>query len=520
MKRLFAPPALAAGPSPMKRLALTCLAGLTLACLATVARASIESETQAVAQDKLLRRAALGVEIVRLGSKPDEAREVFAREASTPLVPASNLKIVTTSAALDRLGPDFKFRTMLLRHGDDLVVVGDGDPTFGDSELLKKSGWTVTTVYESWAARLQKLGVTHVGNVIVDDGIFDENFFNPHWPPNQWNYKYMAQVGGLNLNANLLDILVQPGAVGERVGVTLEPPTRYVTIQNTCVTGNQNAVSPERREGTNIIDLKGQTPARGVAHISATIHDPPMYAGTVLSETLAAAGIKVTGGVKRDRTARAELAKGRISASGATAAPSAGATPAGWQVVAIHETPLLTAIARANKDSVNLYAESLCKRLGAEVSHGSGSWENGTAAVGEFLKRTGVPAEEFKLDDGSGLSRQNVVSPRALVRVLAYDYYGKNHQAFADCLSVAGVDGTLEDRFRGSDLRKRVFGKSGFIEGVSTICGYLHARDGQWYAFSIMVNGIPRLSNGEVKLLQERIVKAVDAEVATASARQ
>jgi D-alanyl-D-alanine carboxypeptidase len=96
---------------------------------------------------------------------------------------------------------------------------------------------------------------------------------------------------------------------------------------------------------------------------------------------------------------------------------------------------------------------------------------------------------------------------------LCYEYYGKNREAYIASLSVAGVDGTLEDRFKGSDLRRRVFGKSGFVEGVSAVTGYLQARDGQWYAFSIMCNGIPRQSNGEVKLLQERIVKAIDAEV-------
>jgi D-alanyl-D-alanine carboxypeptidase/D-alanyl-D-alanine-endopeptidase (penicillin-binding protein 4) len=229
-----------------------------------------------------------------------------------------------------------------------------------------------------------------------------------------------------------------------------------------------------------------------------------VYGATVLAETLQNTGIKINGTVKRDRTMRQQRAKG----------------PAGeWTVVAIHETPLAVALARANKDSVNLYAESLCKRLGHQATGQSGSWENGTAAVGAFLKKAGVAEGEFKLDDGSGLSKQNAVSPHALVRVLAYDFYGKNRDAFVNSLSISGVDGTLEDRFRNSDLRKRVIGKSGFVEGVSCLSGLLKAKDGEWYSFAIMMNGVPHGGNGVAKALQEKIVKAIDAHSLVAAAR-
>ena len=224
-------------------------------------------------------------------------------------MPASNLKVVTTSAALDRLGADFKFRTLLVRRGNDLVLVGDGDPTFGDGEMLRKVGWDVTTVYEGWAAQLKKLGVSSVKDVIVDDSVFDETFYHRNWDRKQSDLHYMAQVGGMNLNTNLIDVLVQPGTGGQRVTFSLEPATRYVTVQNACVTGTQNAINLAREAGTNVIAMRGQTPARGTARVLGTIHDPPLYAGTVLAETLGAGGVKVTGEVRRDRTVRAELAK-------------------------------------------------------------------------------------------------------------------------------------------------------------------------------------------------------------------
>jgi serine-type D-Ala-D-Ala carboxypeptidase/endopeptidase (penicillin-binding protein 4) len=210
----------------------------------------------------------------------------------------------------------------------------------------------------------------------------------------------------------------------------------------------------------------------------------------------------MAGVVKRDRTMREQRVAAGAAGNGQ------------WKVLGIHETPIQPAVlGRCNKDSMNIYAESLCKRLGFEVTQTTGSWENGTAAVGAFLKKAGVPDNEFKLDDGSGLSRGNAISPHALAKVLVYDHYGKNSDVFFSSLAIAGVDGTLDDRFRERelrDLRKRVFGKSGFIEGVSTVCGYLKARDEQWYVFSIMMNGIPHESNSEIKVLQERIIKAVD----------
>lgn len=472
-------------------------------------RADLPGEVHAVLQDKLLHKASVGIEVYRLGTSPADAKEVFSLAPATPLTPASNLKVVTTSAALDRLGPEFRFRTIGLLKDGDLVLLGDGDPTLGDAEYLKKSGWKITTVFENWAAQLKKLNVSTVRNVIVDDSVFDENFAHPRWPARQHTARFEAEVGGVNLNANCVDFLIQPTAHGRPVAFATDPATHYISIQNGCVTGSGNKIRFDRELESNAVSLGGETPSRGNAMVSITIHDPPMYAGTVLSETLTAAGINVSGVVKRDRTIRAEYEKGSATGGGR------------WQTIGIHETPIGAVLARCNKDSMNLYAESLCKRLGYEATHAPGSWENGTGAVGAFLKKAGVPEGEFHLEDGSGLSRGNQISPHGLARVLIHDHFSKDHDLYFSSLSVAGVDGTLDDRFRERDvrdLRRRVFGKSGFIEGVSTICGYLHAKDDQWYVFSIMMNGIPRLSNSEIKGLQEKIIRAVDRNTLTAAA--
>jgi D-alanyl-D-alanine carboxypeptidase/D-alanyl-D-alanine-endopeptidase (penicillin-binding protein 4) len=179
-------------------------------------------------------------------------------------------------------------------------------------------------------------------------------------------------------------------------------------------------------------------------------------------------------------------------------------------VVGVYETPLGTVVSHANKVSQNLYAEALCKRMGRAATGRPGSWENGTAAIGAYLTKIGVGADEFKLSDGCGLSRGNSVSPAAVTRVLTANFYSANRELFIKSLAVGGVDGTLKSRFTERDIKGKVFAKTGFIEGVTGLSGYLMGKDGGWYAFSILINGIPPKSNSIYKEYQEQIVRAVN----------
>lgn len=467
-----------------------------------IASADLASEVDAVLADRLLRRAAVGVEIVRLGERPAEDATLYRKEAQLPLIPASNLKLLTTAAALHNLGPGFKFRTSFLVGESDVAIVGAGDPSFGDAEFLRPVGWDVTTVFESWADQLLKRNITTVRDVIVDDSIFDEEFLHPNWPADQIQKRYCAEVGGLNLNANVLEFGVRPTAVGEVARYVTTPDTAYAAVRNTCVTGNDNAIWLSREAGSNQLILRGETPARASqVNVSVTIHDPPMYGATVFAEVLRRKGIRVTGSVRRDRSIQANRRAGG---------------PDRWRVLAIHETPLTTVLGRANKDSVNVYAESLCKRLGFESTGSSGSWANGTAAMGEFLKSLGVPEAEFKLDDGCGLSKQNSISAAAVNRILTHGFHSAHRDLFRETLAVAGVDGTMQDRFRRSDLKGRVFAKSGYVNNVRSLSGYLQTRDGQWYAFAILMNRVPETP--QIKVIQERVVQAIDSHAAAFAA--
>jgi D-alanyl-D-alanine carboxypeptidase/D-alanyl-D-alanine-endopeptidase (penicillin-binding protein 4) len=487
---------------PLKRIlhAVVVLIGVLL--LARQARADLAGDINKLLSDKLLAKGEIGLEVMRLGGSAHDSQVIYQFKGSTPRVPASNLKLTTTSTALDKLGPAFEFKTVFARRGSDVALIGDGDPTLGDVEMLRKLGWDVDTVFKAWAQLLKSRGINEVHNVYVDDSIFDQNFVHPNWPVEQQHKRYVAQVGGVNLNANCVDFYLTTGGIGDIVSYRAEPSTRYTLIQNTCVTGTTNAVWFSRKLGTNSVILRGETNVSNDEPISVTINDPPMFAATVLEEVIESSGIRVTGEVLRDRTIRQNLSIGPSP----TSAPLADR----WVAMAIHATPLSSVLARANKDSMNLYAECLCKRLGAFTTGTSGSWQNGTAAVGGFLKSIGLGDSDFSLDDGCGLSKKNVISPHAVVTLLEHNNYSSYKDAFVSSLAVAATDGTMKDRFRDSDLKGRVFGKSGYVVGVRSLSGYLKCRDGQWYAFSILFNGLPESDYG-VKPLQEKIVQAVDA---------
>jgi D-alanyl-D-alanine carboxypeptidase/D-alanyl-D-alanine-endopeptidase (penicillin-binding protein 4) len=473
------------------------LLGVLLVLPARVS-ADLAGEIRAVLNENYFKKAEVGIAIIDLSSDAAPPKSIFRHQSDIPLMPASNLKLLTTSAALDRLGGDFKFRTTLLVHDQDVYLIGDGDPTLGDYELIKNAGWDVTTVFKSWAAELRKRNVTSVRNVIVDDSVFDEIFVHPSWSTRYASAAYSAGVAGVNLNANCANFYLKVGTKESIVSYLINPPTRYLSVKNTCISGSSDEVALGRVPGKNEIVLSGQAAHNSIEPICVTVHDPAMYAATVLSETLASEGISVSGGVSRDRSVRERAGKDAV----------------GWPVVAELQTPMAPVLARANKDSMNLYAEALCKRLGYAVSGESGSWANGTGAVGEFLKKIGVDESQFHLDDGCGLSRQNNVSAGAIATLLAYDFHSKNKQVFLDSLGVAGQDGTLKGRFKGSDLRERVMAKSGYIDGVSSLSGYLKTKNDRWIAFSILMNDLPVKTNNTAKEMQERIVSAVDRSAA------
>jgi D-alanyl-D-alanine carboxypeptidase/D-alanyl-D-alanine-endopeptidase (penicillin-binding protein 4) len=461
------------------------LGAVLLGIAAPAGRADLQKDIQSILGDELLRSASVGIAVAAM----PEGRELYRHNEHQLLMPASNMKVLTTSTALNLLGADFKFKTMLVQRGEDLVLVGDGDPAFGDAELLKKSGLSATSVFEQWAAQLKGQTFRHV---LVDDSIFEPSSMHPRWDPRQFQNKFSAEVSGMTLNVGSIDMAVKSAPGGDAI-YRMTPPTRYTPIRNTCVTGGRGGVIVTRQPGSNEISLRGGCTATEVT-VSITVHDPALMAATVLAETLSSGGVKFTGSVGRDRSVRARIIAGNKDLT----------------VLAVHETALSTVIARANKDSVNLYAECLAKRIGA-ASGGAGTWDTSDAAVTGYLKRIGIADTEFKVDDGCGLSREDRVTAHAMVQILHTNFVGRYRDEFMNSLAVGGKDGTLDNRFK--DMRGRVIAKTGYIANVSALSGYLKGRDGEWYAFSILMNSVPAGSNSRAKQLQENIVKAIDANL-------
>ena len=506
------------------RLFLACLAALICLCNTPPAPAAdlagdVSAGVRRALDTQTPRGATVGVRILALGDTPGGREVLFSRSADRQMIPASNMKLLTSALALQTLGKDFKFRTQLLVRGDvasgevELAVIGDGDPSFGDAELLKDiPGWNTRTVFASWAQQLVLQGVSRVTAVRLDDSVFDDQRVHPGWPLEQRHFWYEAQIGGLTLNINCLDFHVFRRGDAGKMGYRLDPPTGYATVENTLKRGNKNAVALTRREGGNLITLGGQTNARAQGPILVTVDDPTAYFGAVFTETLREAGIDC-GETLTDRSVRSEWdSRAPVDA---TSVPD----PNGWRLLAVHETALPTVLARTNKDSINLYAENLAKRLAFAATGQPGSWPAAEQAARDFLAGIGSRPDSIRLEDGSGMSRGNRVTAEVLCDVLAVMHHSDAAEMYRDSLSEAGVDGTLQRRFRAKgrqELHGRVFGKTGYISGVCTFSGYLHGRDGRWYAFSILVNDSNDLAKAQQ--LQEEIVAALDRSLAPAPA--
>lgn len=397
-------------------------------------------------------------------------RVLYDHNGEQPMIPASNMKLVVMSAALDQLGKDYQFKTILAVRGKDLVVVGGGDPTIGDEKPARASGKSITAVFHGWAEKLKASGVKQIpGNIVIDDSVFDRQFTHPNWPPEQFEAWYEAPVGGLNFNANCVDVSIKPGPAGKPAQVSVIPSGAAVKMVNQTVTGKKHSARVSRTKGSDTIIVGGSV-ARSDRLGPVTVRDPGLHFGQVLRSVLVAQGIRVGGNVVRERV--------RVMGDG---------MPENSHVVAIEQTPLRQAMSRAGKDSLGMMAEALIKALGHKQS-GAGTWENGSAAVKMFLQKAGA-APGAVVDDGSGLSRKNRISAAAMTQVLRYIHDSSGFELLRDTLSKAGVDGTLDDRLGGPATRGRVFAKTGYINGVRTLAGYAQTKAGRWVAFAFFYNG-------------------------------
>lgn len=439
---------------------------------------SLREELDYIFDDPSFANAYWGVSIRSL----DNSQLIYARDEYKGLMPASNMKIYSTAAALLLLGPDFRYETKLYstdpnpRDGvirGDLYVLGSGDPSFA----ARFHKGNPLAPLQAWAKELKSKGIRRIeGNIVGDDDVFDEVGAHSSWNYGYLSSWYAAESAGLCLNDNCYDVFVSPGnAVGQIAKVRSIPPAVYgdfVIGAKTTERGSRSNITVHRRLDTNIFDIKGTVPmGSSESKFYVTVHNPTHFFVTVLKDVLENAGIEVAG-KPYDID---DLDKSQFDLSS-------------MKLMATYQSPPLMEIIQAvNKPSQNLYADQLLRTLGYRFGS-IGSFEEGAKVVQAFLENQGIDTTGFAMADGSGLSRNNLVTPHQTVALLETLYRHDYFSYFLESLPVAGVDGTIRSRMRGTRAEGQVYAKTGFINRVRCLSGYVTTLDGETLAFSLMTN--------------------------------
>ncbi|MGH7243040.1 MAG: D-alanyl-D-alanine carboxypeptidase/D-alanyl-D-alanine endopeptidase [Phycisphaerales bacterium] len=461
--------------------------------------------------DRLIHSAKLGKSRIGVSVVDVKTGEVLAsRNADEDFCPASNMKLLTTGAALWTLKADFVFKTEIKLDGDRLIVVGSGDPAFGDPEILQNASprMTVSDMLGAMTASVTKAGVKKLSEVIVDDRIFDREFVHASWPKDQLDRWYCAEVSGLIFHANVLDVYPRPGADGQRPSVSIDPETSIVEVdvsKSRSVSSGNNSVWLKRDANENRFQLMGDVRFAVTQPVRVTLTQNPAFFGQLLADRLERSGVVISGA-------------GATTPGGGAPPPTVRVADPGEQLgsdrtIAVITTPLADVVRRCNVESYNLYAEALIKRIGHDVTGQPGSWENGASVLRMLLTEKLGPeaAKSTIVRDGSGMSKDNRVSPTTMTHWLAAIANDSTiASTFIQSLAMPG-EGTLERRFKNNRPKNQLHGKSGYIRNVRCLSGYVIDEKGHAIAFSILANDVPAGEEDQAALqLHEQVVSLVD----------
>lgn len=422
-------------------------------------------------------------------------------------VPASNTKLFTTAMALTRLGPDFTFETRVVapapdasgRIAGDLSLIGGGDPNLSPRVIPYQRG-AITgdplVAIEDLASQIAAKGVTRVdGDIIGDDTWYVWEPYPPGWAEDDPLYDYGAPVSALTLYDGTFGLHIAAGAhEGDLAALTLNPALEYYEIDNrvrTVAASGERRMQYHRGAGSMKLELWGTIPLGGPGQdLLLGIEDPAQYAALALRQALESRGIAVGG--------RA-LARHRYP----NEIVSDPEPPAGAELARRVSETLLEDLRVTDKVSQNLHAE-LALRAVARARRKTGSREEGLAELKDFLTEAGINSEQYGIHDGSGLSRQNLVTPLTVVKLLRYMYQSPARENWISLLPVGGQDGSLGNRFTSPAVAGRIHAKTGSVAHVSALSGYLQRNNGDWVAFSILVNNFNGPA-GEIRNVIDRI---------------
>ncbi|MEG3842833.1 D-alanyl-D-alanine carboxypeptidase/D-alanyl-D-alanine-endopeptidase [Microcoleus sp. herbarium14] len=477
------------------------ITGIALSLLVLVLGrpSAVVAQTAAVAGD--ICPGELGAQIDAIANRPEFSRSrwgiliqplsstatLYSRDSKKYFIPASNVKLLTTAAALQKLGADFRIKTSVYNgENGNLYVVGRGDPSIAEPQL------------KSLAQQLKRRGISQVNQLIGDDSYFQGSAVNPNWEWEDAQAGYGAPINSLIFNQNAIELLLSPQAIGQPLKVTFAEPklANQWQIQNNSVTVAQNEsefIEVGREFDRSAIRVSGQLKV-GAASESAyvAVVNPANNFVQHFQQVLVADGISV-------KQALVASTSGNLNQELAT----------------VESPPLAELVKETNRESNNLYAEVLLRLLGKVTAQmpvpQEDTSEIGLKELKTALTQLGVNPNSYKLADGSGLSRHNLISPEALVQTLRFMANSPAASVYRASLPIAGESGTLKNRLNNTTNRVFLQAKTGTLSGVSALSGYIEVPNYEPLVFSIIVNqsdlSSPKLRSAtdEIVLLLNRL---------------
>jgi len=467
--------------------------------------------------------ALVGIKVVSL----DTGRVLFEENAGKLLVPASNMKLYTVAAALDRLGADFRFTTSVYAQElpdkkgklrGDLVLYGRGDPTFA----TRFTGGDYYKAIDELAARVVAAGVRQVeGNIVGDESYFDGPARSPGWEWDDLQWYYGADVSALTVNDNALDLSVKPGGRAGDAGVVATGPAspvirvvvarereevadapHFLTFVNrvkTAPRGAKRDISVHRPLGQNFVEVSGQIAEGDPGYTgSVAAARPALLFTSMLRAALEKQGVSIKGRTRivdapmRPKQPELPPVAGQQQVTAAAGQPSINPYPV--EIAKRESPPFAEIAAHTLKPSQNLYTELILRTLGKQFPSTDPrltTAEAGLSVVRTFLNGAGVNTAHLAFVDGSGLARQNLITAESTVQLLTHMSKHRHAQVWRDAQPVAGVDGTLRTRMRNTAAAGNLRAKTGTLNNVSGLSGYVTTAAGERLAFSIIVNHYP-----------------------------
>lgn len=451
--------------------------------LTAKAASDLEGRLDKILDGPAFAQAQWGVKVCSLKS----GATLFARNADKLLKPASNAKLFTAALALDRLGPDFRIKTSCYATGPldakgfvqgDLIVYGRGDPSFSARFHDGDYGKAMQPLLDA----LSLAGVRGIdGGIVGDDRYFAGPPYGGSWTWDDLENYYGAPASALTYQDNVVDLQFKPGATaGAPCQIVTMPQTSFVTFSNrtrTVAAGESSRFHLYTPLGGDVTYVWGALAANASPVTDAVpVSDPAGWFAAMLKDGLVARGLPVSGSTRSIHCLELE--------------DNPPFNPKWVEIASVQSAPVSEIVKNTLKPSENLYAQLLLLQVGARtVSTTARTTEAaGLVELRRFLADAGVPRGQALLDDGSGLSRSTVVTPNALVQLLTFMSHHRARGAFFDALPIAGVDGTLRRRFRNTPAAGNVHAKTGSLEYVDTLSGYLTNKAGDNLVFSIMLN--------------------------------